>query len=157
MHPDDPPAPMVRGISRILTSAAASRKALDLVPSPSNGLTFCQGTYKTMGEDVREVATRFGREGKIFYIHIRDIRGDWRDFVETFPDEGDTDMAEMFRIYRDIGFDGILRPDHAPAMTGSPTSSTFSGGTSAGYEAEGMIYTVGYIKGLLHATGIPFE
>lgn len=157
MHPDDPPAPMLRGIGRIFTSADASQRALDLVPSPMNVLTFCQGTYKTMGEDVTEAIHRFGAQGKIAFVHIRDIRGTWDDFVETFPESGETDMAAAFRAYKDIGFDGYLRADHAPTMAGSQAEGVFSGGTGSGYEAEGMVYTVGYIKGMMQATGISWE
>lgn len=157
MHPDDPPAPIVGGVARIFISAAASERALALVPSPMNGLTFCQATYKTMGEDVEALVRHFGAHGKIFYVHIRDVKGLWNDFVETFPESGDTDMAAMFRAYRDIGFDGYLRPDHAPTMAGSVAEKAFSGGTGSGYEAEGMVYTIGYIKGLMQATGMSWQ
>ena len=157
MHPDDPPAPVVGGIPRIFINADASERALAMSTSSSHGLTFCQATYKTMGEHIPDVARRFGGRGKIFFVHIRDVKGIWTDFVETFPETGDTDMAEMFRIYRDIGFDGYLRPDHAPTMVGSVAAKDFSGGTSSGYEPEGMVYTVGYIKGLLQATGIEWQ
>ena len=157
MHPDDPPAPMIRGVGRIFTSADASQRALDLVDSPSHGLTFCQATYKTMGEDVEALVRRFGAQGKIFYVHIRDVKGLWDDFVETFPEDGDTDMAAMFQAYRDIGFDGYLRPDHAPAMRERDAAAAFEGGVSVGYEAEGMVYTMGYIKGMLQATGMAWS
>ncbi|WP_206517634.1 mannonate dehydratase [Sphingobium algorifonticola] len=157
MHPDDPPAPMIDGIGRIFINAAASQRALDMVASPMNGLTFCQATYKTMGEDIEELVHRFGAQGKIFYVHIRDVKGLWNDFVETFPEDGDSDMAAMFRAYRDIGFDGYLRPDHAPTMLGSQAEASFSGGTGSGYEAEGMVYTIGYIKGLMQATGMSWQ
>lgn len=55
MHPDDPPVPSLRGIGRIFITAEAARRALSLADSPSHGLTFCQGTYTTMGEDVRSL------------------------------------------------------------------------------------------------------
>jgi len=85
-----------------------------------HGLTFCQATYKVMGEDVAGLARRFGREKRIFFVHIRDVRGTPERFVETFAEDGDTDMAAMFRAYAEIGFDGPIRPDHAPAMDGDP-------------------------------------
>ena len=157
MHPDDPPAPMIGGIARIFINAAASERALDLIDSAAHGLTFCQATYKTMGEDIESLVRRFGAMGKIFYVHIRDVKGVWTNFVETFPETGDTDMAALFRAYRDIGFDGYLRPDHAPTMAGSVAEAVFRGGTASGYEAEGMVYTIGYIKGLMQATGMAWQ
>jgi len=157
LHPDDPPVPMVRGIARIFIDAGAAQRALDLVDSPSNALTFCQGSYRTMGEDVEALIRRFGAQKKIAFVHVRDVRGTAEDFVETFPEDGETDMAAAFRAYRDIGFAGPLRPDHAPTMAGSDAETSFSGGTGSGYEAEGMVYTMGYIKGLMQATGMRWQ
>jgi len=49
LHPDDPPISPIRGIARIITSVDALKRAIALVPSACNGLTFCQGTITTMG------------------------------------------------------------------------------------------------------------
>ena len=54
----------------------------------------------------------FGGERRIAFVHFRDVRGTPSDFVETFHDEGQTDMLACMRAYRDIGFDGVLR--HRP-------------------------------------------
>lgn len=157
LHPDDPPVPELRGIGRILTSADALAKALAIADSHAVGLTFCQGTCRTMGEDVPAAIRRFGAMGKIFFVHVRDVRGRADSFVETFPDDGDTDMAACFAAYRDIGFDGPIRPDHAPAMDGDPRHDGPVSGTNVGYEANGMIFTVGFMKGLMRGSGIPIE
>lgn len=66
-------------------------------------------------------------------------------------------MAAVFRTYSDIGFDGPIRPDHAPAMEGDPVHQGPVSGTNVGYEATGMIYTVGYIKRLMQAAGLRWE
>lgn len=66
VHPDDPPVSPVRGIARILVSGDAVRKALTLSSSSSHGLTFCQGTYTTMGEDVKSLIHEFGSKKKSF-------------------------------------------------------------------------------------------
>lgn len=155
LHPDDPPVERLRGVGRILTSADAMERAINLAGSPFVGLTFCQGSFKTMGEDIVRTAHRFA--DRIFFVHIRDIRGTAHDFVETFPEEGDSDMAAMFRTYKDIGFDGPIRPDHAPAMAGDPVHNGEVVGTNVGYEATGMVYTVGYMKGLMQATGLTWS
>jgi mannonate dehydratase len=155
LHPDDPPVEQIRGVGRILTSADAMEKAIDLAASPSVGVTFCQGSFKTMGEDIVQTAHRFAQ--RIFFVHIRDIRGTARHFIETFPEDGDSDMAAMFRTYMEIGFDGPIRPDHAPAMAGDPVHDGEVVGTNVGYEATGMVYTVGYMKGLMQATGISWK
>ena len=150
LHPDDPSVPSLRGIARILTSADAMEKAIGIAGSPAVGMTFCQGSFATMGEDVPALVHRFARH--IVFIHVRDVRGSAASFMETFPDDGQTDMAAVFRAYGDIGFDGPIRPDHAPAMDGDPRHDGEVSGTNVGYEANGMIYTVGYMKGLMAAT-----
>jgi len=148
LHPDDPPLSPLRGIGRIFTSSAAFQKAMDLAPSPYNGLTFCQANFKAMGEDIAEAAREFGGRKKIFFIHFRDIRGSGKRFQETFHDNGPTDMAQMMKLYHDIGFHGPVRPDHAPTLEGESNNRP-------GYAMSGKIFAVGYMKGILDALDIP--
>ena len=143
LHPDDPPISPVNGIGRILTSADAIRKALAFSNSTSHGLTFCQGTYTTMQENVPELIREFGQE-KIFFVHIRDIVGSPADFRETFHDNGPTDMYRTMKCYYEAGLDVPLRSDHVPTMAGESNESV-------GYEMKGNLFGVGYIKGLMEA------
>ena len=50
-HQDDPPAEYLRGVGRLLTNHDNMQRLIDLVPSPNNGLEFCQGTVAEMGLD----------------------------------------------------------------------------------------------------------
>lgn len=156
LHPDDPPISPFLGVGRILTSVAAFDKVLSRYSSPSNGITFCQATFKTMNADLIALSTKWIKANKIFFIHLRDVEGDVNCFHETFIDNGPTPMAEMIRHYHDCGFDGILRSDHAPAMFGE-THQTFNGGISAGYDILGHIFAVGYIRGICESAGINLE
>ncbi len=144
LHPDDPPISPVHGIGRILTSADAIRKALSFSDSTSHGLTFCQGTYTTMNEDVLNLIHEFGEKKKIFFVHIRDVEGTPRHFRETFHDNGPTNMFKMMKAYKDAGFDGPLRSDHVPTMYGERNDHV-------GYEMKGNLFGIGYIKGLMDA------
>ncbi len=144
LHPDDPPVSPVHGIARILTSADAIRKALSFSDSPSHGLTFCQGTYITMNEDVLSLIEEWKK--KIFFVHIRDVVGGPKDFRETFHDNGPTDMLRMMKAYKQAAFDGPLRSDHVPTMAGEANDH-------AGYEMKGNLFGIGYIKGLMEALG----
>lgn len=150
LHPDDPPVPSLLGIGRIFTSAAAMRRALGLAASPAHGLTFCQGTYTTMGEDVPALSQEFGGPGRVHFVHVRDVAGRADNFHETFPDDGPTDMAAVFRAYQAIGFAGPIRSDHAPTMAGEANARP-------GYEAKGHLFGIGYMKGLMDALGISSE
>lgn len=156
LHPDDPPVSPLKGVGRILTSATAFDKIYRDFPSTSNGITFCQATFKKMGEDIRAISEKWLQEKRILSLHIRDIIGDKNKFRETFHDNGSTDMAEMFRHYHQSGFDGPLRPDHAPSMY-SEQQKDFKGGLSVGYEITGKIFAIGYMKGICAAHRITVE
>lgn len=144
MHPDDPPLSPIRGLGRIMRSVENYQRLIDLVPSPVNGITLCQGNFTLMTDDLPSVIRHFGNQGKIFFVHFRDVKGTPEKFVETFHDEGKTDMLACMQAYRDIGFEGVLRPDHVPTMEGDDN-------TRAGYSSIGRLFAIGYIKGLRQA------
>ncbi|MBR9997618.1 MAG: mannonate dehydratase [Cyclobacteriaceae bacterium] len=144
LHPDDPPIPSIRGISRIMISVDAFKRLIDLYPSPSNGITFCQGTFATMGEDIPSAIEYFGKRNKIFFVHFRDIRGTKWNFEETFHDEGITDMYLAMKKYHETGFTGPMRPDHVPTMAGDSNEHP-------GYSIIGTLYALGYMRGLIEA------
>jgi mannonate dehydratase len=144
LHPDDPPVNSLHGISRIFISADAIRKALSFSDSSSHGITFCQGTYTTMNEDVYSLIHEFGNRKKIFFVHIRDVIGTPKEFRETFHDNGPTDMFRIMKAYKEVGVDGPIRSDHVPTMAGESNEHV-------GYEMKGNLFGIGYIKGLMDA------
>jgi len=148
LHPDDPPLSPLRGVGRILISAEAFRRVLRIVPSPVNGIAFCQANFQLMDEDIQALVREFGGQGKIFFVHLRDVRGTREHFRETFHDNGPTDMGKMLRLYHDVGFRGPIRPDHAPTLAAETNERP-------GYAMQGKIFAVGYMKGLAEALNIP--
>ena len=146
LHPDDPPLSPIRGISRIITSFEAYKRVIELVPSPNNGLTFCQGNFAAMADvtDVSEAIRYFGQRDKIFFAHFRDVSSKVPNFSEVFHDEGPTDMLATMQAYRAVDFDGPIRPDHAPTLEGESNDHP-------GYMVMGKIFAVGYMKGLIEA------
>ena len=144
LHPDDPPVPALGGVCRVLVSKEAIDRAIHLVKSDCLGVTLCQGCYSAMGENVYDVIRHFGAQGKIFYVHFRDVRGTREHFSETFHDNGQTNMAETIHLYRELGFDGPVRVDHVPTMAGESTDIP-------GYANLGRLYAIGYLRGLLEA------
>jgi mannonate dehydratase len=149
LHPDDPPLSPLRGIGRILTSAANYRRVLKTVPSPVNGITFCQANFKLMGEDIAALAHEWCAQRKIFFVHFRDVEGTREHFRETFHDNGPVDLAQMLRIYHECGFEGPMRPDHAPTLDGESNDRP-------GYAMGGKVLAIGYMKGAMDALGIPY-
>ena len=144
MHPDDPPLSPIRGLGRIMRSVDNFQRLLDLAPSPMNGIALCQGNFTLMTDDLPNVIRHFGEQKKIFFVHMRDVQGTPDNFVETFHDEGKTDMHACMKAYKEIGFTGVLRPDHVPTMEGDDNSN-------AGYSSIGRLFAIGYIKGLREA------
>lgn len=142
MHPDDPPTTPIRGVSRIMRTIPNFHRLLDMLPSAHNTITMCQGNFTLMTDDLPSEIRRFG--DKISFVHFRDVRGAPEKFEETWHDAGKTDMLACMRAYRDIGFDGVLRPDHVPTVEGDSN-------TEAGYSAFGRLYAIGYIRGLQQA------
>ncbi|MGD9713383.1 MAG: mannonate dehydratase [Thermomicrobiales bacterium] len=142
VHPDDPPVSPIRGIGRILTSVDALQRVIDLVPSPHNGITFCQGSISTMNVDVPAEIRRFGAQKAIHFVHFRDVTGTPDNFVESFHALGRTDMFEAIRAYRDSGYTGPVRVDHVPSMEGEANEHP-------GYEVLGRLYALGYLTGLI--------
>ena len=138
-HQDDPPTEYLRGTGRLLTNHDNMQHLLDLVPSPCSGLEFCQGTVSEMGTDkIIDAITRFASQDKIFYVHFRNIKGQFPKFDEVFIDEGDVDMFAAMQAYKDAGFNGVMTPDHSPMIVGEQ-----------GYRHRGMAFSLGYMKALM--------
>ena len=143
-HPHDPGMPRergFRGVHRVLGSVDGLKRFIEIAPSPYHGLNFCQGTVSEMldkpGEQIFDVIRYFGARGKIFNVHFRNIRGGFLNFQETFPDDGDVNMIRAMRVYREVGYDGMLMPDHVPHIDGD------AGGKQA------FAYAYGYIRALI--------
>ncbi|NCO37968.1 MAG: D-mannonate dehydratase [Armatimonadetes bacterium CG_4_10_14_3_um_filter_66_18] len=141
-HPDDPPVPVLRGTARLITHPDHYKRLVEIVPSPANGLEFCQGTVAEMeGSDVYAAIRYFCERRKICYVHFRNVKGRVPNYREVFLDEGDVDMIEAMRIYHETGFDGVLLPDHTPATS-----------CAAPWHA-GMAFALGYMRATLKHLG----
>jgi mannonate dehydratase len=143
-HPHDPglpPGKSYRGVRRVLGTVEGLKRFVETVPSPYHGLNFCQGSVSEMlerpGRDVYDVIRWFGRRGKIFNVHFRNIKGGRGNFQETFPDDGDVDMPRALRVYKEVGYDGMIMPDHVPHMDGDRDG------------AQAFAFAFGYIQALI--------
>jgi mannonate dehydratase len=140
LHPDDPPADFLRGTARLVNQPHKYQRVLDLAPSPANTLEFCLGSLQEMREgDVYESIEHYGRQGKIAYVHFRNVRGKVPHYQEVFVDEGDLDMLRALSVLREVGYDGVVIPDHTPEMS-----------CDAPWHA-GMAFALGYIKAAMQA------
>jgi len=108
------------------------------------------GELQADGEDIEALAKEWCQQKKIFFVHFRDVQGTKERFHETFHDNGPTDMARMLQVYTQYGFDGPLRPDHAPTLEGEANDRP-------GYAMVGKVFATGYIKGIMEALRLPYE
>lgn len=139
-HPDDPPVEELRGTSRLVNQPWKYQRLLDLAPSPANALEFCLGTLQEMSEgDVYEALDTYSRQGKLAYVHFRNVRGKVPRYHEVFVDEGDLDMLRVARILHRNGYDGVIIPDHTPEMS-----------CPAPWHA-GMAFAMGYLRAAIQA------
>jgi mannonate dehydratase len=143
-HPHDPGMPVGkgwRGVETVLGSVDGLKKFVSIQESPYHGLNFCQGTVSEMlvkpGREIYDVIRWFGSRGKIFNVHFRNIKGGFLDFQEVLPDEGDVDMFKAARTYKEVGYSGMLMPDHVPKIEGDQSGR------------QAFAFGYGYIRAVL--------
>lgn len=143
-HPSDPPIEELGGIPLLFRNFENFKRAMRIGDSPNHGLKFCLGCWSEMGEDLVSVIRHFGGD-QIVYVHFRDVVGTVPTFHETFIDDeaSNFDEYEVMRTLHDVGFSGVMTPDHVPLMEGEEDWE-FGG-------VLGRSFTVGYLRGMLRA------
>lgn len=145
-HPHDPGTPPAgyQGVHRVLGTIDGLKKFVSIRESEYHGLNFCQGTVSENLLDPKvqlfDVIRWFGSRGKIFNVHFRNIVGGRGHFREAFPDEGDIDLYRALMTYHEVGYDGMLMPDHVPVIPGHPEA-----------ELQSFAFAYGHIRGLMQA------
>ena len=110
------------GKPQIVYSVAQAQKVVELVRSSANGVCFCVGTFAEAQEDCPAAIRALGTAIK--FVHFRDVVSEVKGekFREAWQDSGDTDMPDVIRALKEIGFDGPIRPDHVPTLEGEVCS-----------------------------------
>ncbi len=147
-HIPDPPVPAgFRGITRWNSPDVFEgiKRFAGLYESPAHGFNLCLGTVasglKDPKTEILPIIKWIGDRKQIFNIHLRNIKGGWNNFQEVYPDNGDLDYAEIIAALRDVGYDGMVMPDHIPHHE-DPASSL-----------QGRAFAFGYIKALIEVIG----
>ena len=140
MHPSDPPT------QDVLFSGLGFHRVIDAFPNACVGYLYCCGTRAESGglSVVLDEINNYGRKGRIFEVHFRNLRGSFasaRGFEEVLLDDGDMNMFKIVRELQHLGFDGCLNPDHYPTLEGD----------APGTNTHALAYSVGYIKAMLAA------
>ncbi|MBX3069688.1 MAG: mannonate dehydratase [Thermomicrobiales bacterium] len=144
LHPDDPPVPVLGGVARLFRDVDGFRRAESIVgDSPAWGLDLCLGCCSEMpggAATVLEMIDHFGPQGKIIYVHFRDVQGTVPAFQECFLGEGNFDPAQVILALHRAGFDGFLLDDHVPHMDDDTP-----------WNHRGRAHAIGYMQGLINA------
>ena len=137
-HPNDPPLAVMRRTGRILKNPGEYDRLININNSSNNKIEMCLGSIQEMQEDgLEDYLDKYSKDNRIGYIHFRNVIGKVPNYIEAFVDDGDINMINVIKILKKNNYDGVIIPDHTPALN-----------CSAPWHA-GMAYAVGYIKGLI--------
>ncbi len=143
-HPCDPWLPPGhRGVDRVLGGADGFKRFIEIYPSPYHGVNLCLGCMAESVEDPRtevpEIIRYLGSRKKIFLCHFRNIVGGRNKFQEVWPDEGAMNMHRNMQALKEVGYEHMVVPDHAPGHK-DPESNR-----------QAFAYEFGYIKAMIQA------
>jgi mannonate dehydratase len=158
IHPDDPPMRMLAGVPRcIFGNFEGYKKAIEIADSPNIGVCLCIGSWleggAATGADPVEVIKYFAARKKLFKIHFRNVTAPLPHFTESLLDDGYYDMDKAMQALVDVNFDGIVIPDHIPAVGVDPNAPDTTRGARPGEfrASPGLAYLLGCMNSMHRA------
>jgi len=142
IHPSDTPNPDTP------LGGLGFHRVIDAFPHSCVGYLYCCGTRCQAGglPLVLDEVHNYGRKGRIFMVHLRNVRGSLATagaFEEVLLDDGDMNVFKILLELKRVGFDGCISPDHIPTLEGDGPDVH-----------QGLAYSVGYLKALFAALAV---
>jgi len=152
LHPNDPPAPVSRGSQQIMATVDGWKKLIDIVKSPSNGITFDCGVTREMGQDPVEVCGYFAARDRINHVHFRNVKvkKPYERYTEVFIDEGENNMFAVMKELVKHKYSRLIYPEHPRAIDYDRDRGPIRGYPGGGGYA-GFAFNVGYTRAMLQA------
>jgi mannonate dehydratase len=154
LHPNDPPIPISHGHAQIMATFKDWKRLLEIVDSPSNGMTYDPGVCREMGENPLEILDYLGSRDRINHMHYRNVtvQEPYVKYQEVFFDEGQVNMFAVMRDVFKLKYKFGLYPEHPRALDYDKEhpegiSNQYPGG--GGY--TGLTYNIGYTKAMMQA------
>ena len=154
LHPNDPPIPLSHGHAQIMATFNDWKRLIEIVDSPSNGMTYDCGVTRELGEDPLEVLHYLGSRDRINHMHYRNVtvQQPYVKYEEVFFDEGVVNMFEVMKEVFSVGYRFGIYPEHPRAIDYDKEHpdgirNQYPGG--GGYAAQ--TYNVAYTKAMMQA------
>ena len=153
LHPNDPPAPLSRGSGQIMGTVEGWKRLIEIVKSPSNGITFDCGVTKEMGHDPVEVCHYFGSRDRINHVHYRNVRvrKPYEKYTEVFIDEGENNMFAVMKELVKQKYPRLVYPEHPRAIDYDRDRAGFRSQYPGGGGYAAFAYNVGYARAMMQA------
>jgi mannonate dehydratase len=155
VHPNDPPAQISYGNPQILASFEGWKRLMDIVKSPSNGVTYDPGVCKEMGEDPVEVMRYMASRNQLIHSHYRNVitYEPYNRYDEVFYDVGQVNMYAVMKEYFNSGYTGGIFPEHQRFFTRDAEYPGYKEGgyPGGGNSITGLVYNVAYTRAMMQA------
>lgn len=152
LHPNDPPFPLSRGSQQIMATLDGWKHLIEIVDSPSNGITFDCGVTREMGEDPVAVCRYFGSRDRINHMHFRNphVMKPYVKYDEGFIDEGDVNLFAVMKELLEVKYKREIYPEHPRALDYDRERGPIQGYPGGGGYA-GDVYDIAYARAMLQA------
>ena len=155
VHPDDPSYDLF-GIPRITKCEEDLVKIAQLNDSPLNGFSLCTGSLgSNPANNLPKIIRNPIIAKRIHFAHVRNVlfTGDHQFHESSHVScTGSLDLYEIMKALIEMGFNGVIRPDHGREIWGEKARP----GYGLYDRALGATYLIGLEEAIRKSKGMPY-